>query len=92
MNQDLIYSVIVPLYNEEKNVHLLLDKITDVMQNYKYEIILIDDASTDNTVKEILKYNHPNVKLLEFKKLRTRFCINGWFRCCYRRLCNYSRW
>ena len=68
MNQDLIYSVIVPLYNEEKNVHLLLDKITDVMQNYKYEIILIDDASTDNTVKEILKYNHPNVKLLEFKK------------------------
>lgn len=46
MNPNKSYSIVIPLYNEEDNVHLLLDRIIEVMDGYKYEIILVDDASS----------------------------------------------
>lgn len=68
MNPNKSYSIVIPLYNEEDNVHLLLDRIIEVMDGYKYEIILVDDASSDDTVANVKIYNHPRVKLLELKK------------------------
>lgn len=48
-------SVIVPLYNEEAQLSLTVSEITKIMNisNFSYEIILIDDGSTDNTWKKI---------------------------------------
>lgn len=45
-------SVIIPTYNEENNIKKCLDAITnqDIERN-KYEIIIVDGNSTDNTVK-----------------------------------------
>ena len=50
-------SVVVPLYNEEDNVTLLYSAIVDSLQNFEdeYEILLVDDGSTDNTRREVLK-------------------------------------
>ena len=53
----MIFTIIVPVYNEEKtllNVLNDLNKLT--FKNYKKEIIIIDDGSTDNT-KTILQKN-----------------------------------
>lgn len=48
-------SVIIPCYNVEKFIEKCLDSI--IIQNLnKYEIILIDDCSKDNTVEVIKKY------------------------------------
>ncbi len=47
-----ILSVIVPVFNEEKTIREILDKINAV--NFSKEIIVIDNCSTDNT-QEILK-------------------------------------
>jgi glycosyltransferase involved in cell wall biosynthesis len=49
-------SIIAPCYNEEDNVRELYDRIKSVMDglNYDYELILIDNASSDRTV-EILR-------------------------------------
>ena len=49
------FSIIIPIYNEEKNILLLLKEIQNSLLKYKYEIIIIDDASTDNSVYEINK-------------------------------------
>lgn len=38
------------------------------MTGFRYELILIDDASSDGTVKEIKEKNDPNVVLIELKK------------------------
>ncbi len=50
-------SIIVPVYNEEKTVSKILGKIskTKLPQGFSKEIIIINDASTDGTAKEIKK-------------------------------------
>ena len=47
-------SVIVPVYNEEKAVISTIDHINQVLSSYDYELIIIDDGSTDKT-HQILK-------------------------------------
>lgn len=50
-------SVVIPAYNEEGNVATLLEKNVEVLENQKikYEIILVDDGSTDNTFSIVEK-------------------------------------
>ena len=53
----MILSIIVPAYNEEKTIIKILEKIRNNSSDvFKYEVIVIDDGSTDQTVK-ILKDN-----------------------------------
>jgi glycosyltransferase involved in cell wall biosynthesis len=61
-------SIVIPVYNEEGNVGLLTDSIENGLKDYKYEIIYIDDYSTDNTRNEIKDLNNPNVVLIELKR------------------------
>jgi len=50
LNNDFIISVVIPIYNEEKNVPVLTEELTQVLQNYHdYEIIYINDGSDDNS-------------------------------------------
>jgi len=60
-------SVLIPARNEEKNLSATLHAI--IAQNYPanlYEIIVIDDHSTDNTTQIIIDFceKYPNVKLI----------------------------
>ncbi len=46
------FSIVIPMYNEEKNVLNLIQEIIDNLINFKnlYEIIVVDDGSTDKTL------------------------------------------
>ena len=46
-------SIVVPLYNEEENVGPLCDAIRDALRmwSYEYEVVLVDDGSSDRTVE-----------------------------------------
>ena len=63
-------SVVVPLYNEEESLPELVQWIDRVAgsNNLSYEIILIDDGSTDKSwsVVETLKAQYPQIKGLSF--------------------------
>lgn len=61
-------SLIIPLYNEADNITLLLEGIDDALSAFNYEIILVDDFSTDKTVHNIKSQNHSKVKLIELRK------------------------
>lgn len=50
-------SIVVPAYNEEKNIKPLVSRLVPVIKQITkdYEIIIVDDGSTDSTWKEIKK-------------------------------------
>ena len=51
-------SIIIPVYNEESTIHPILKKINESkIENIDFEIIIINDGSTDNSVK-IIKENN----------------------------------
>ncbi len=65
---DALLSIVVPLYNEEENAVLLTQKIHESLLGYNYQIIYIDDFSTDNTRKVIKNMDDNKVHLIELKK------------------------
>ncbi len=65
---NFLLSVIVPVYNEQDNIKPLLDRLLPVIKNYNYEIVFVDDGSTDKTAAFIKKAGQKNqqIKLISF--------------------------
>ena len=61
----MILSIIVPVYNEEKTIIKILEKIRNNSSKlFKYEVIVIDDGSTDQSKKLLENNKHLFDKLL----------------------------
>ena len=58
-------SIIVPAYNEEKTIHLILNKIKEValINNIKKEVVIVNDCSKDKTSEAITTYMKNNPEL-----------------------------
>ena len=65
-------SVVIPLYNEDESLPELTSWIAKVMDehNFSYELMFIDDGSTDNSwaVIEQLKLQFPSIKAVKFRR------------------------
>jgi len=59
-------SIIIPVYNEQNTIHLILNKIREVqlINNIVKEIILVNDCSTDNTDSRIVEFIRCNPDML----------------------------
>ncbi|WP_020570992.1 glycosyltransferase family 2 protein [Neolewinella persica] len=55
-------SIIIPAYNEERTIHLILDKVRDVVLvgDLKKEIIIVNDCSSDDTAGAVQRYADAN--------------------------------
>lgn len=51
-------SVIIPVYNEGRTIHKILDKVKDValINDIQKEVVIVNDASTDDSEEKILEY------------------------------------
>ena len=67
-------SVVIPTFNEEKNVLFLYSQLKRVLNATKkpYEILFVDDGSSDNTFNNIQKLNKKDKKVKALK-LRKNF-------------------
>ena len=67
MNKPLL-SVVITVYNEEDNIQPLLKATYAALVGMDYEVILVEDGSTDRTVAEIKKYANTRTKLVIFNR------------------------
>ena len=58
-------SLIIPAYNEERTIHLILDKVRDVVLEggVKKEVIIVNDGSKDGTVEAVERYITANPEM-----------------------------
>lgn len=63
-------SIIIPAYNEEKNIYRTVDKIICCHDplDYDYEIIVIIDGATDRTEKEVSRHRSKKVRVFSYAK------------------------
>ena len=65
-------SIVIPLFNEDESLPELSEWITKVMtaNNFSYEVIMVDDGSTDNSwqVLQNISAKNNNVKGIKFKR------------------------
>ena len=63
-------SVIVPVYNEEKNINIFLDRLITLKLTENYEVIFALDPSNDNSENIIINEikNNPKIKLIVFSR------------------------
>lgn len=65
-------SIVIPFYNEEDSIKPLYDAVTDAMSklSFTYELIIVDDGSKDNTLKNAidLANSDPRLKVVKLKK------------------------
>lgn len=60
------FSIVIPLYNEADNVAILQKEIREALPGRNYELILVDDGSSDATVARIDRT--PEVRVIEFQQ------------------------
>ena len=64
-------SIVIPVYNEVENIPLLGEALFEAMQGFNFEVLFVDDGSTDGSVEalERIANNHPErVKVIEFRR------------------------
>jgi len=67
MNKPLL-SVVITVYNEEDNIQPLLKATYAALSGMDYEVILVEDGSTDRTVAEVKKYANTRTMLVIFNR------------------------
>jgi len=72
MPDSIDISIVLPTFNEEKSIIELVDHLDTVLsaREKPYEIIFVDDGSTDHSVQQIQKAreNNSSVKLIQFRR------------------------
>lgn len=61
-------SVVIPVMNEEDNIKPLIEQVDIALRDIDYELILVDDGSSDKTIENIEQYALLNTKLLIFNR------------------------
>jgi glycosyltransferase involved in cell wall biosynthesis len=66
----MIISIVIPVHNEADNIGQLIGEIDMIPSNHSYEIVVVDDASHDNTpvVLSEIKQDMTNMKVIRHKE------------------------
>ena len=64
--RNILLSIVIPVYNEEKTIREVLEQLP---KDNQYEIVVVDDNSSDNSIQEILKVKEQNpIRLIKHNK------------------------
>lgn len=78
MNERDKISIVIAAHNEEKNILPLYKAIQGALDYLDYEIIFVNDGSTDKTLEQIQKIKNKRVKIINFKHRKGK--SYAWYR------------
>ncbi len=61
-------SVVIPVYNEKDSIEPMAEALKEALSDINYEVIFVDDGSSDSTVDNILALKEKNIRLLVFAR------------------------
>ncbi len=61
-------SVVVTVYNEEENIVPLIERVKEAMDGIDYELIYVDDGSSDGTLKALREQMYDRLVVVEFRR------------------------
>ena len=82
------FTIVIPVYNEAKNLRILIPKIYQELKNIKFELIIVDDNSNDGTSRVLKKFNNKNLNYIIRKSERdlSKSCILGFRKARYKNI------
>ena len=82
------FTIVIPVYNEAKNLKILIPKIYKQLKNEKFELIVVDDNSNDETLQTLKKFRRKNFHHLIRKTERdlSKSCILGFKKARYKNI------
>ena len=82
------FSIVIPVFNESKNLPLLISQIYNVLKKHTFELIIVDDNSSDGTFKILNKIKKKNFRYYIRKKNRdlSRSCVLGFNKAKYKNI------
>lgn len=66
--QNPAVSIVVCVYNEQENIRPMISQIEQAMAGQDYEILYVDDGSTDGTLAELRALNNSRLRIVEFRR------------------------
>ena len=66
------FSIILPCYNEYKNLKLLIPEILNIFKNKSFEILVVDDNSSDQTTNKLKKNFNKNSRIKYILRKKNR--------------------
>jgi dolichol-phosphate mannosyltransferase len=68
MSAPIELSLVVPVYNERESLRILVEEIGHALTGRRYEIVAVDDGSSDGSFEELkaLKRDHPELHIVAF--------------------------
>ena len=63
----LLISVVIPLYNKEKTIEQSLNSVL-LQKGCEFEVVVVDDGSTDNSVEQVKKINNQKIKNIPLRR------------------------
>ena len=61
-SNNYLISIVIPLYNEENSIKALLESFPN---HYRYEIIIVDDGSTDKSIQKIKEVDNLDIEVIQ---------------------------
>ena len=66
-------SIVAPVYNEVENINPLYQALTESLRGLSYELIFVDDGSTDGSLEELIRLVEQDVSQVQVVELRRNF-------------------
>src|SRR6185312_780563 len=78
-NESLFISIVIPARNEEKNIGLCIHSIiSQTFPSNNFEIIVVNDHSTDNTTNIVLSFKQENIHLINLEDFTKGQVLNSY--------------